>query len=188
MNGSRTSRRPNDREEASAADVGDRRVETEEVESLRRALDEAEQRHLRLLADFDNLRRRMAREQEAARREGRRAALLPLLPVLDTLERALAAGSTDPDFYEGVAATHRLFISALREAGAEPVEAVGGPFDPKLHEAIATVPAYDVPAGTVTREVRRGWRLGDELLRPARWWWQRQWRPLIRGREVPRLL
>ena len=89
----------------------DRAVGAEESEQLRRALDEERQRNLRLLADFENFRRRAAREQEMARREGRRAALLPLLPVLDTLERALAAGSTDPDFYEGVAATQRLFMS-----------------------------------------------------------------------------
>ena len=145
----------------------DQAVEVDEIEPLRRALEEERQRNLRLLADFDNFRRRVAREQEVARREGRRAALLPLLPVLDTLERALAAGSVDPDFYEGVAATHRLFIAALREAGAEPVESVGQPFDPKVHEAVATVPAAGVEPGTVVREVRRGWRLGDELLRPA---------------------
>ena len=87
--------------------------------------------------------------------------------MLDTLERALAAGSTDPDFYEGVAATHRLFVRALREAGAEPIESVGQPFDPNVHEAVATVPANGRKPGTVAREVRRGWRLGDELLRPA---------------------
>jgi len=129
---------------------------------------EADDRHLRLLAEFDNYRRRTAKEHEAARREGRRAALLPLLPVLDSLERALATGSTDRDFYDGVAATHRLFLAALREAGAEPIESVGQPFDPNLHEAIAAVPADETVApGTVVREVRRGWRLGDELLRPA---------------------
>lgn len=153
--------------DASQADASDRAVEADEVERLRRALDEEHQRNLRLLADLDNLRRRVAREQEAARHDGRRAALLPLLPVLDTLERALAAGSIDPDFYEGVAATHRLFIDALREAGAEPLESVGRPFDPKVHEAVATVPSDGVQPGTVAREVRRGWRLGDELLRPA---------------------
>jgi len=129
---------------------------------------EADDRHLRLLAEFENFRRRTAKEHETARREGRRAALLPLLSVLDTLERALGAGSADRDFYEGVAATHRLFLSALREAGAEPIEAVGHAFDPKIHEAVATAPADDgVTPGTVVREVRRGWRLGDELLRPA---------------------
>ena len=142
-------------------------VTTEDVEQLRRALDEAQERYLRLRADFDNARRRAAHEQETARQEGRRAALTPILAVLDTLERALAAGSTDPDFYEGVAATHRLFLRALREAGAEPMETVGQPFDPNVHEAIATVPPNGHEPGTVAREVRRGWRLGDALLRPA---------------------
>ena len=129
---------------------------------------EADARHLRLLADFDNFRRRAAKECESAQREGRRAALLPLLPALDTLERALQTGSSDREFYDGVAATRRLFVAALREAGAEPIDAVGQPFDPNLHEAVAAVPADGTVApGTVVREVRRGWRLGDELLRPA---------------------
>jgi molecular chaperone GrpE len=128
---------------------------------------EADDRHLRLLAEFENFRRRAAKEHEAARREGRRSALLPLLAVLDTFERALGAGSTDRDFYEGVAATHRLFLDALREAGATPIESVGRPFDPNVHEAVARAPADGVPPGTVAREVRRGWQLGNELLRPA---------------------
>ncbi len=125
--------------DVSRADAGDEALRADEVERLRQALEEEQQRNLRLLADFDNLRRRVARESEAARGEARRAALLPLLPVLDSLERALAAGSTDTDFYEGVAATRRLFERALREAGAEPLESVGQPFDPSVHEALATV-------------------------------------------------
>jgi molecular chaperone GrpE len=149
------------------SEPGEAVAAADEVERLRQVLDQEQQRNLRLLADFDNFRRRVAREQEVARLDGRRAALLPLLAALGTLERALAAGSTDPDFYEGVAATHRLFVAALREAGAEPVESVGRPFDPKIHEAVATTPSNGVEAGIVAREVRRGWRLGDELLRPA---------------------
>jgi molecular chaperone GrpE len=152
--------------DASEADA-DRVVVAKEVEQLRRALDEERQRNLRLLADLENFRRRAGREQELARRDGRRSALLPLLLVVDTLERALAAGSTDQDFYEGVAATHRLFMSALSEAETGPVESLGQPFDPKVHEAVATVAAPGVEPGTVVREVRRGWRLGDQLLRPA---------------------
>jgi molecular chaperone GrpE len=146
----------------------DRRIaQDDEVERLRHTLDEEQQRHLRLRADFDNARRRASRELEAARRDGQRGALLPLLPVLDSLERALAAGSTDHDFYEGVAATHRLFVNALHEAGADPIDAVGQRFDPKVHEAVATIPSGSVEPGFVVREVRRGWRLGDELLRPS---------------------
>jgi len=153
--------------DAARADAGDRAVDADELERLRQALEEERQRSLRLLADFANFRRRGARDNEAARGDARRAALLPMLPVLDTLERALAAGSMDADFYDGVAATRRLFESALREAGAEPVEAVGEPFDPNLHEAVGAVPSDEVEPGIVVREVRRGWRLPDGLLRPA---------------------
>ena len=138
-----------------------------EVEQLRHELDEERDRRLRLLAEFDNFRRRAARERESANAEGQRAALRPLLAVLDTLERALAAGSSDRHFYEGVAATHRLFLDALRQAGAEPVESVGRRFDPTVHEAVATVRAEGSPPGTVVQEARRGWRLGGEMLRPA---------------------
>ena len=149
------------------ASAGEGPAPSAEIERLRRALDEEERRTLRLLADFDNFRRRVVREQDAARHDGRREALLPALPVLDSLERVLATGSTDPEFYEGVAATHRLFVTALRKAGVEPIESVGRPFDPEVHEAVATVPPDGVEPGTVAREVRRGWRLGEEVLRPA---------------------
>ena len=160
-------RRNDDGKPDGEAEVGPPAVQDDEVEHLRRALAEERDRHLRLRADFDNVRRRASREMETARRDGQRAALLPLLPVLDSLERALAAGSTDPKFYDGVAATQRLFVKALRDAGADPIESVGAPFDPRLHEAVASVPSDDVEPGTVVGEIRRGWRLGDELLRPA---------------------
>src|SRR5258705_10751661 len=129
-------RRADEGRAAPEAARGQGAVKDDEVERLRHALDEEQQRHLRLRADLDNVRRRASRELEAARRDGQRAALLPLLPVLDSLERALAAGSTDPAFYEGVAATHRLFVNALHEGGADPVESVGRPFAPRVHGAV----------------------------------------------------
>ena len=137
------------------------------LDELRRAVEEERQKNIRLLADFDNFKRRVARDKNSGREEGRREALLPLLPVLETLEKALAAGSSDAAFLKGVAATHRLFLNALREAGAEPIETVGVPFDPRVHEVVATVTAEEVEPGTVVSEARRGWRIGDELLRPA---------------------
>jgi molecular chaperone GrpE len=124
---------------------GERPAEAGEVERLQQALEGERERNLRLLADFENFRRRVGREIESARGDARRAALRPLLPVLDTLERGLA----------------------LREAGAEPIESIGRPFDPEVHEAFGTVPSEDVEPGTIVREVRGGWRLPDGLLRPA---------------------
>jgi molecular chaperone GrpE len=138
-----------------------------EIDELRKALEEEQGRCHRLLAEFDNFRRRAERERRSAEDAGRREALLPLLSVLDLLDRALEAGSTDPAFYEGVAATRRLFVSALEGAGATPIRSLGETFDPKLHEAVETVDAETVDPGTVVREERTGWRLGNELLRPA---------------------
>jgi molecular chaperone GrpE len=146
----------------------DRVAIADRSEPLRRELDEERTRTHRLLADFANFRRRVGRERDAARREGARAALLPLLSVLDDLERALAVGSTDRAFYEGIVSIHRLFMTALRGAGVEPIEAVGQPFDPTVHEAVATILGEPADSGLIARETRRGWRLGGELLRPAR--------------------
>jgi molecular chaperone GrpE len=160
---------PDEREpEPDEADEADARpADDDERASLKRALDQEQQRSLRLLADFDTFRRRVAREQESVRLDGRRRALLPMLTVLDTLERALDVGSSDPVFYDGVVATHRQLLEALREAGAEPVATVGQAFDPHVHEAVATVRTEGLKAGTVAREARRGWHVGGELLRPA---------------------
>jgi molecular chaperone GrpE len=141
--------------------------EQPDPERLRRELDECEDRALRLRADFDNFRRRVERERAGAAGEGRRAALLAILPVLDSLERGLAAGSSDRAFYTGIAATHTLFLDALREAGAVPIESVGKPFDPTVHEGVGTATAAGVAPGTVVRDLRTGWLLGGDLLRPA---------------------
>jgi molecular chaperone GrpE len=138
-----------------------------EIERLRRALDEEQHRNLRLRADLANVRRREAGEQAIATVRGRRAVLLPLLDVLDTLDRALAVGSIDPHFYDGVVAISRLLTKAVLEAGAEPFDGVGQSFDPARHEALEGVPADGSSPGTIVRQVRRGWQLGDELLRPA---------------------
>jgi molecular chaperone GrpE len=138
-----------------------------ETEQLRRRLEEAKKQELHLRADFANLRRRMEREQDVARHDGKREVLGRLLPVLDAFERALEAGSTDEPFYEGMTATHRLFVDGLRAAGAEPIVSAGERFDPTRHEAVAIIDVPDAVPGTVTGEVRRGWSLGDALLRPS---------------------
>jgi molecular chaperone GrpE len=133
-----------------------------------RELEEERARTRRVVADFINFRRRTEGERDAVRRDGARAVLLPLLSVLDDFERALATPSSDRPFYEGVASIHRLFVGALREARAEPIDSVGEPFDPTIHEAVATIPAEGPETDIVVREERRGWRLEGQLLRPAR--------------------
>src|SRR2546425_12921905 len=92
----------------------------DEAERLRRALDEQREQYLRLLADFDNFRRRAAREHDVAGREGRRAAPRPPLALLDTPGRALAARPTDRNFYHRPAATRPLFVNSPRQGRARP--------------------------------------------------------------------
>ena len=97
--------------------------------------------------------------------------LTTLLPVLDNLNRAVAASETDPSvehLRNGVVGTARSFERALIDVGVEPVASVGEIFDPELHEAVDTVPADAENDGRVTAEYARGYRFGDKLLRPAR--------------------
>ncbi len=147
---------------------GESATEPREVEKLRKSLDEERERYLRLRADFENFRRRIARENGAEHAKARRESILPMLEVVDAFEHALENGSSDQVFYAGVAAIHRKLMAALREVGAEPIESVGKTFDPKLHEVIATEPAGDAEPQTIVRDVRHGWRLGHDLLRPAK--------------------
>ena len=158
---------PDERErDAAATTPAD--VLTGTVEDVQRRLREEEQRYLRLLAEFDTFRRRASRDHAAAVAQGRVEALRPLLTVLDALDEALAAGSTDARFYDGILAIERLFVSTLGGLGVEPIDsAAGAPLDPHLHHAIATAPAEGVAPGTIVRTASRGWRIAGQLIRPA---------------------
>jgi molecular chaperone GrpE len=154
------------REAGHGQDVGSN--ERTEIDRLKEELDEQRARNVRPLADLDNLRRRAAGEKLSAQTAIQRSVLIGILPALDALERALVVGSSDEQFYDGVAATLRLFTRALSDIGAEPFDSVGHPFDPTLHEAIDVIRADDAQPGTITRQILRGWRLGGDIVRPAR--------------------
>lgn len=137
------------------------------IAELERARADEHQRRLRALADLENFRRRTEREAGGARRAGQSEVLLSLLDVHDNLERALAAGSTDPAFLRGVEAIAEQLRRIVTSLGAIPIPGVGTLFDPRLHEAVGTVPAIDHPPDTVVTEVRRGYLRDGEVLRPA---------------------
>jgi molecular chaperone GrpE len=139
----------------------------DELAELRRERDELRDRLLRATAEFDNYRKRTERE----RRELSEAASIDLikdvLPVVDDFERALAAPGWDAGTRRGVELIHRQLLDTLRRRGVEPLDVVGKAFDPSWHEAVAAEPAGGRPDGEITAEVRRGYRLGQRLLRPA---------------------
>jgi molecular chaperone GrpE len=140
-----------------------------EIERLQAQVRNEHEMYLRALADFDNYRRRVDRESATAAGSGKRQIILALLEVLDGFDRALQHMRDAPaSVLEGVQAIHRKLLGVLDAQGVAPFNSVGEPFDPRLHEAVASVAGGEYQPGVVVEELQRGYRLGDEVLRPAR--------------------
>lgn len=154
-----------DEAEASAESPPEEEQPTEEVE------EDPEARLLRLAAEFDNYKKRMERERDVARAYANEGLLERLLPVVDNLERALAAakpGAEEDGLVAGVGLTLRELMEVLRREGVETIDAESQPFDPTVHEAISTQPSADIPEGTVLSQIEKGYRYKDRILRPAK--------------------
>ena len=124
--------------------------------------------YARLLADFDNFKKRTARDREDTYRYAEAEILRDILPAVDNLALALGnAKDKESDFVKGVQLVYDTFLKALKEHGAEPFDSVGEALDPERMEAIATLPSEDVEEGKVSNEVKRGWMLKEKLLRAA---------------------
>ncbi|MGC3958151.1 MAG: nucleotide exchange factor GrpE [Verrucomicrobiota bacterium] len=129
-------------------------------------------RLLRTTADFDNFKKRAAREKQDAIKYATESLLQKVIPVLDNFEMAIAAAqnnsSTDiKSVRDGVAMIHSQLKSTLTDAGLEEVDATGKPFDPNIHEAVSQQESADVPEGHVLQQLRKGYKLRERLLRPA---------------------
>jgi molecular chaperone GrpE len=125
----------------------------------------------RTKADFENYRKRAARETAAAQVRGIAKLAKELLPAVDNLDRALAAAQSEngaDTLVSGIRLVHADVIAALARAGIEPFSPEGEPFDPQHHEAVAQQPVEGAEPGTVVEVYQRGYRLGDAVLRPAR--------------------
>jgi molecular chaperone GrpE len=134
---------------------------------LRRERDEYLDLAQRARADFENYKKRAAREGHDALLRGKTEIGKAVLPALDSLERALNAEGDG--LAEGVALVHKELVGALAAAGIEAIDPAGEQFDPNLHEALSSRPAQDgEAAGVVAETVQRGYRLGENLIRPAR--------------------
>ncbi len=152
--------------------------EPEDVEALAAKADKAEQ-YLELAqrtqADFENFRKRAARDAAAAQERGAAKLAKELLPAVDNLDRALEAAQSsgngaddESTLVSGIKLVHADVIAALARVGIEPFDPVGEPFDPQHHEAVAQLPVEGAEPGTIVEVYQRGYRLGDTILRPAR--------------------
>jgi molecular chaperone GrpE len=140
-----------------------------EIERLKQELSRSRDMHTRALADFDNYRKRVQRDQDSAAQAGKRQLVLALLDVIDDFERALAYANTAPEsILAGTRVIHQRLTDLLQAQGVVPYDSAGQPFDPALHEAVAVSQNAQTPSGIVLDELRHGYRWGDEVLRPAR--------------------
>jgi molecular chaperone GrpE len=152
-------------------------VDAQEVERLRAALEaktrEAEglhDRNLRLMAEFDNARKRAAREREDYVRFANESLIRELLPVLDNFDRALLAARNERGaaaVTTGIELIQRELSRVLEKFGVTPFTSVGQPFDPERHEAVSRVPTTEEPEMTVLSETARGYLMNGRVLRPA---------------------
>ena len=138
----------------------------EELATLKQELEEEKKRHLRTRADFDNYRKRAAREAENTRFYTKKEILLDLLTFLDYFEQA-GKQVQDPAAARGIEIMARQLNELLYKHGVRPVECQGKPFDPEEHDGLGYISTDQCPEGCVAEEVCSGYRLGEFLLRPA---------------------
>jgi len=159
------SRAPGEGGKSGQLSVAEMEAELEKARSERAAyLDRA----ARLQAEFDNFRKRNVKEQQEYREYALAEALRTLLPILDSLDRALRTNAASlEDFRSGIELIDKQFHDALAKVGVQPVPAEGELFDPNLHQAVQMVETSDTEDNHVIDELQRGYKLKDRLLRPA---------------------
>ena len=154
-------------EAPSAAGTASAAAGTDDPAKLRQEATELRDRLTRTLADFDNFRKRAERDRQEQKRYALFDPLREFLTVTDNLDLALSAQGPAEDLKRGVEMIQRQMIELLRRFGVTEVSAMGQPFDPTVHEAVAREESPEVKGPTVSAELRRGYKLHDRLLRPA---------------------
>jgi molecular chaperone GrpE len=151
-------------EQPGTPEAGDR---VSEVDKLRAERDTLLDRLARMQAEFDNARKRAAKEQQDYRDYALADSIKALIPVLDSFDRALQTSPEKSEFHAGIELIHKQLQDALAKIGVRPVAAKGEQFDPRYHEAIEMIDTEDFEDHQVLEELQRGYKLKDRLLRPA---------------------
>jgi len=142
-------------------------AQANEVDKLRAERDSLVDRLARMQAEFDNARKRAAKEQQDFRDYALVDTIKTIIPVLDSFDRALQTSPEKSEFHSGVELIHKQLVDALTKLGVKPISAKGEQFDPRYHEAIEMVDTHNADDQQVLEELQRGYRLKDRLLRPA---------------------
>lgn len=149
-----------EKEPETEVDILNRKIADQALE-----LDEKEDRIKRLMAEFENFKKRSEKERTQLYNSVMGDVATKLLPVVDNLEKAAKANTEDKGYQEGVEMVLKQFKDVLDANGIKEIEAVGKPFDPLLHEAVGTVQDDTLDANTVKEEYRKGYVIGDKVLR-----------------------
>lgn len=140
-----------------------------QIETLEAELKDSKEQLLRRTAEMDNMRRRFAQEREQLIFEANKRLIADLLSTVDDLERTLDhAGAEKGALYEGVQLVHKNFLKTLERYGVKAMETVGKPFDVHSQDALMQESAADVEPGTVTKEIQKGYKMNDSVLRHAK--------------------
>ena len=140
-------------------------VENEVEETAKTELEEMEDRYKRLFAEFENYKKRSAKERETLFNMITGDVILKVLPVLDNLEKAASAKTDDKDYQEGVNMVVKQFATELEKFGLKEIETVGKRFDPELHEAVSHIEDSNKGEQEIVEEYRKGYKIGNKVIR-----------------------
>lgn len=137
----------------------------QKLEETQRAFDELNDRHTRLIAEFDNLKKRSVKEREGLYQSILADIISSLLPVVDNLEKALASETKDEEYKKGIELVLKQFKDVLEANGVKEIKAVGEVFDPSLHEAVSMIQDENLGEKIVASEYRKGYTIGNRVIR-----------------------
>ena len=135
--------------------------------SIESERDELKDRYLRLAAEYENFRKRSAKESQALFSTAKADAVIAILPVYDNVERALKQPCRDEAYVKGVEMIMQQLCDIFKKLGVDEIDAAGCPFDPELHSAVGMVESEDVPEGAVAEVLQKGFTLNDKVIRHA---------------------
>ena len=135
------------------------------IEEQKEEIDEKDDRIKRLMAEFENFKKRSDKERLGMYNSVMGDVVMKLLPVLDNLEKAVAAETKDEQYKNGIEMVEKQFQDVLKANGVKEIESIGKPFDPSLHEAVSLVEDSNLGPKTIKEEYRKGYTIGDKVLR-----------------------
>lgn len=154
-------------EEVPEEEAAEKEAPEDRIKALEEAAAADKDKYLRLLAEYDNFRKRSLKEKLDASAEATAKAAVEIISVIDNFERAMAAECTDENYKKGVEMIYGQFTDVIKKLGVEEIDSLGKPFDPNLHNAVSQTEDESFGENTVSQVYQKGYKLGDRVIRTA---------------------